>query len=321
MNILITGGLGFIGSNVAQTLKRLNIFPLLLDSVYNYGGIPKDEFDNLYAHRLEIHKDCTIIDNNIINKDHLLSIFNSYKPDLVIHCASPSRQKAFLSDMPWSSRTMAEGLLNILDASVKNNVKKIVYISSSMVYGNFSDFVQETQICNPLNEYGVFKLAGENLVRHYTRLYDLPHVILRPSAVYGPSDYSDRVISKFFSCAFNNSQLLINGANERLDFSYVTDIAEGIVKASLCNVKNETYNISKGESFSLTEAANIIIDIVKSGTISIAEKDKNMPSRGALSIIKAQRDFGYNPQVSLWQGIRKQYEWLCDTSFRTAKTI
>ena len=190
-----------------------------------------------------------------------------------------------------------------------------------MVYGNFVDYVTEDTICNPVGHYGILKLAGENLVKDYTRRYNLPHVIIRPSAVYGPYDYSDRVIGKFFTNAFNNQTLLVHGKYERLDFSYIDDVAEGIVKASLCNVKNNTYNLTKGESFSLLEAAKIVIDTVGGGNIKVIDKDKNFPSRGALSIIKAQRDFGYDPKTSLWEGIKKQYEWLSNTTLWSTASV
>lgn len=321
MNVLITGGTGFIGHRVACLLDKLNFKVSVIDSVYNYSKISNFEYNTLYNNRVSKFKNIEIICCDIINKDYLNSIFKTVKPDIVIHCASPSRQKAFLRDISYSSRTLTEGLINTLNSSLECNVIKFVYISSSMVYGDFVDYVTEDQLCNPINEYGILKLAGEQIVRSYTLRHKLPHIVIRPSAVYGPDDYSDRVINKFLHAAMNNEILYVNGSTERLDFSYVDDVAEGIVKASLCNVKNQTYNITKGESYTLYEAAKLVVDIVGSGNIEIVGKDKNIPSRGALSITKAARELGYSPTVSIWQGLKLQYDWLCNSALRPTATV
>lgn len=321
MNVLITGGAGFIGHRIANLLEKINFNVTVVDCAYNYSRIPETEFRRLIYYRLDTFKNVKFVTCDIINKDHLESIFKVCEPDIVIHCASPSRQKAFITDIAYSSRTLTEGLLNTLNSSLSCNIKKFVYVSSSMVYGDFVDYVLESEVCNPINEYGILKLAGEQIVKSYTQRHNLPHVIVRPSAVYGPNDYSDRVINKFFTAAINDDVLFVNGQRERLDFSYVDDVAEGIVKASLCNVKNETYNITRGESFTLLETAKMIIDIVGSGSIEITNKDKNIPSRGALSILKARRDLGYSPNVSIWQGLKLQYDWLCNTSLRSTETV
>jgi len=321
MNVLITGGTGFIGHRIACLLNKLNLKVAVIDCVYNYSRINDFEYNTLYNNRVSKFKDVEVIPCDIINKDHLNSVIKLVKPDIVIHCASPSRQSAFLRDVAYSSRTLTEGLLNTLNSSIECNVSKFVYISSSMVYGDFVDYVSEDQPCNPINEYGILKLAGEQLVRSYTLRHKLPHVIIRPSAVYGPDDYSDRVINKFLHAALNNETLYVNGPKERLDFSYVDDVAEGIVKASLCNVKNQTYNITKGESYTIHEAAKLVIDIVGSGNIQLLEKDKNIPSRGALSITKAARELGYSPTVSIWQGLKLQYDWLCNSALRPTATV
>lgn len=321
MNVLITGGAGFIGHRIANLLEKINLNVTVVDCAYNYSRIPETEFRTLLDYRLSTFKNTKFLSAHIQNKDHLESIFKVCEPDIVIHCASPSRQKAFITDIAYSSRTLTEGLLNTLNSSIITNVKKFVYISSSMVYGDFADYVLETDVCTPINEYGILKYAGEQLVRSYTQRHNLSHVIVRPSAVYGPNDYSDRVINRFFTAALNNETLFVNGPRERLDFSYIDDVAEGIVKASLCNVKNETYNITKGESFTLYEAAKMIIDIVGSGSIELVSKDKNIPSRGALSILKARRDLGYSPNVSIWQGLKLQYDWLCNSSLWSTAAV
>jgi nucleoside-diphosphate-sugar epimerase len=155
------------------------------------------------------------------------------------------------------------------------------------------------------------KLAGEWLVKDYSRQYGLDYTIVRPSAVYGPCDVTDRVISKFFAGAMNGEDLQVHGIYEQLDFTYVDDAAMGIALASTSKKSaNSTYNISRGQSHSLMSAAMLITDIVGKGTIFIGKRDSSYPIRGQLSVKRAKKDFGYLPNVDLKQGLVKYYEWL-----------
>ena len=127
---------------------------------------------------------------------------------------------------------MSEGLLNLLEASVKYQCQRFLYASSSMVYGDFKDYVKEDAVCRPQGQYGIMKLAGEWLVRDYQRK-GIDHTIFRPSAVYGPLDVEDRVISKFLLTDMRGGVLKVNGLHETLDFTYVDDAANGMVQALL----------------------------------------------------------------------------------------
>jgi nucleoside-diphosphate-sugar epimerase len=206
---------------------------------------------------------------------------------------------------------MMEGLLNLLETARINNVKKFVYISSSMIYGDFDNDVTEDAVCRPQGQYGIMKLAGEDLVKDYSRRGCFDYAIIRPSAVYGPLDVEDRVVAKFMLTAMRGGTLNVNGANETLDFTYSEDASRGIVAATLSDTaNNKTYNITKSHSVSLLEAAEKIVKIVGSGTINVRDKDANFPSRGALNIDAARKDFGFDPQVDVDEGFHKYHEWL-----------
>jgi UDP-glucose 4-epimerase len=236
--------------------------------------------------------------------------------------ASFPRQKAVNNDPAWGSRVMSEGLLNLLEASEKYEVRKFIYISSSMVYGDFSDDVTEDYDCKPQGQYGIMKLAGEWLVKDYARRTNLVYTIIRPSAVYGPLDVEDRVIAKFMLTAMRGGTLNVNGANETLDFTYVDDAADGIVAAALSdNTENKTYNITKSHSRTLLEAAQLALKIVGGGTLVVKDRDKDFPSRGSLNIDAARRDFGYDPKVDVEEGFERYYEWLNNSTFWSQKTI
>jgi nucleoside-diphosphate-sugar epimerase len=314
--ILVTGGLGLIGHNVVQRLMAQGHDIAVTDIKTNYGLVPQDELDYLMSERRKKIPDARVHGVDIADRDGIDWMMQHYQPDTVIHLASFPRQKVVNVNPMTGSRAMSEGLLNLLEASKRHRVCKFLYISSSMVYGDFTDDVTEDAVCRPQGQYGIMKLAGEWLVRDYTRSTGMAHTIIRPSAVYGPLDVEDRVIAKFMLTAMRGGTLKVNGAGETLDFTYVDDAADGIVAAALSeNTDNKTYNITKSHSRSLLDAANLAVKIVGKGTIEVRDKDADFPSRGALNIDAARQDFGYFPQVDVEEGFQAYYEWLNNSSY------
>jgi len=311
MNILVTGGQGLIGHNIVHKLETHGHTVVITDTQTNYGIIPQLELSYLLSERSKKIKLSKVYLTDICDTDGMAQLFSKYKFDTVIHLASFPRQKVVNANPVLGSRTMSEGLLNLLELSVKHNVKRFVYTSSSMVYGDFTDFVKEDAVCNPQGQYGIMKLAGEWLIKDYTRKYGIEHTIFRPSAVYGPLDVEDRVISKFLLTAMRGGVLKVNGINETLDFTFVDDAADGIVAATLAeNTANKTYNITKSHSKTLLSAAKLAVSLAGKGTVEVKEKDADFPSRGALDITAARQDFGFDPKVDIDEGFEIYYRWL-----------
>jgi nucleoside-diphosphate-sugar epimerase len=314
--ILVTGGLGLIGHNVVARLEALGHTVVITDTQTNYGIVPQDELDYLMAERRKKIKTTEIYRIDIADQDGIDFLLRKFNPDTIIHMASFPRQKVVNANPQLGSRAMSEGLLNLLENAKKHKVCKFLYISSSMVYGDFTDDVTESAVCRPQGQYGIMKLAGEWLVRDYTRSSGMAHTIIRPSAVYGPLDVEDRVIAKFMLTAMRGGTLKVNGAGETLDFTYVDDAADGIVAAALSeNTNNKTYNITKSHSRSLLDAAQLAVKIVGRGTIEVRDNDADFPSRGALNIDAARTDFGYLPQVDVEEGFQAYYEWLNNSQY------
>lgn len=316
MKILVTGGMGLIGHNIVKKLENDHEI-IIIDNHTNYGFVPQQQIDSLInARRKKISKYKNYI-VDITNIHNINLIFRNFQPNLVIHCASYPRQKAVEADPALGARVMCEGLTNLLEASVKNNVKRFVYISSSMVYGDFEHDVTEDSPCNPIGQYGIFKLMGEKLVQDYSRRTNIEHVIIRPSAVYGELDVEDRVVSKFVLGAIRGQTLKVNGPDEVLDFTYVDDAAEGIVQASLSpNTSNQIYNITRSadQMWTLKQAAELAIKIAGKGQLIVGPRDLSFPKRGRLSIEKAIKDFDYSPKINVEQGFQKYHEWLVNNS-------
>ena len=319
MKILVTGGLGLIGHNVVARLEQLGHSVMIFDTRTTYGIIPQDELDYLMEERLKKIKTSAIWPIHIVSA-RADTIISEDPPDVVMHLASFPRQKVVNANPQLGSETMSQGLLNLLEASVRGKVKRFMYVSSSMVYGDFTDDVTEDYACRPQGQYGIMKYAGELLVKDYTRKHGMAHTIIRPSAVYGPLDVEDRVIAKFMLQAMRGEILRVNGANETLDFTFSTDAADGMVAAALSeNAMNKTYNITKSHSRTLLDAAQLAVKIVGKGSIEVRGKDADFPSRGALNISAARRDFGFDPKIDVEEGFQKYYEWIKGSSYWQAK--
>jgi nucleoside-diphosphate-sugar epimerase len=322
MKILVTGGLGFIGHNVVQLLEQQGHDVYITDTQTTYGIIPQNEIDYLVAERRRKIRTDRIHAIDIVDRESIDWLFRIYQPEIVIHLASFPRQKVVNANPTFGSRIMSEGLLNLLEASVKNNVRKFVYISSSMVYGNFADQyhegIDEYHSTQPLGQYGILKLAGEWLVKDYQRRTNLAYTIVRPSAVYGPLDVEDRVVSKFLLTAMRGGAIQVNGSNEALDFTFVSDVATGIAAAAISdNTDNMIYNLSRGQSHTLLEAAQLATQLVGQGTIQVNDPDGNFPSRGQLNTTRAYNDFGFLPEVNIKEGFQEYHEWLKNSIYRT----
>jgi nucleoside-diphosphate-sugar epimerase len=315
MKIVVTGGLGLIGHNVVRKLEQQGHEIAVVDTRTNYGIIPQSEINYLINERLKIIKTDRLYKIDITDVNGIDWLFEKHKPELVIHLASFPRQKVVNANPCLGSRTMSEGLLNLLENCKKHKVQRFFYASSSMVYGDFQDYVTEDDICRPQGQYGIMKLAGEWLVKDYQK-HGIDYTIFRPSAVYGPLDVEDRVISKFLLTAMRGGVLKVNGVNETLDFTYVDDAANGIVDAVQAELtKNKIYNITKSHSKTLLSAAELAVKLVGKGTIEVRDKDADFPSRGALDITAARRDFNFNPKVDIEEGFEIYYDWIRNSEY------
>jgi nucleoside-diphosphate-sugar epimerase len=322
MKVLITGGLGLIGHNVAVRLQQRNDTVSIVDNQTTYGIIPREEVDYLIGERLKKLAPCAHYHDYIENADRIDRIVATETPDVIIHCASFPRQKVVNANPAYAADVMMRGLINLLESAKKHQVRRFVYMSSSMVYGDFEDQVLEDDECRPQGQYGIMKLAGEWLVKDYARRTGMEYVILRPSAVYGPLDVEDRVVAKFMLTAMRGGVLRVNGAGETLDFTYVDDAADGVVAAATQIVgANNTYNITKSHSVSLLQAAEMIVKIVGQGTIEVRDKDADFPSRGALNIDRARTILSFDPKVDVEEGFQNYYNWLNNSVYWNPKTV
>jgi nucleoside-diphosphate-sugar epimerase len=323
MRILVTGGLGLIGHNVVARLQAQGHRVIVLDSKTTYGIVPQSEIDYLMLERrIKIAPDTNVYAHDICDADAVEHVFDVERPDVVVHMASFPRQKVVNANPAWGSRVMMEGLINLCESAKRHGVGRMVYISSSMVYGDFADQVTEDHPCRPIGQYGIMKLTGEDIVKDYRRRGAFDYVVVRPSAVYGPLDVEDRVVAKFMLSAMRGGILTVNGPGETLDFTYVDDAADGVVAAATKDTAaNNTYNITRSQSVTLLAAAEMIVNCAGQGKISVQDRDLNFPSRGALNIDRARTVLGYDPTINVEQGFQKYYEWIINSVYWSKNSV
>jgi nucleoside-diphosphate-sugar epimerase len=312
MKYLITGGLGFIGTKIIEKLSNEGHSIQCVDNKDTYNILTKEQLDKLIEWRTRNWKkdNVSVINGDILDRMVCLKAFRN-RPDIVIHLATYPRAKIVDQDPINGIPKVIGTTTNLLWHAAEFDTKKFVYISSSMVYGDFVDGTKEESSTKPQNIYGEAKLTGERLTKLFAKRDGLNYIIVRPSGVYGPGDLPDRVVSKFFAKAMNNETITLHNGENKVDFTYRQDAAYGIIKAANSEVANTSFNITAGNATSLRTLAETIIDITGSNSdIQDIGMHKLYPLRGTLDISRAKDLLDYEPQFKLRQGLESYYEWI-----------
>jgi len=312
VKILITGGKGFIGSKIVEMLCKDGHQLTIIDNEDTYGIMTNNELQKLFEWRTRnwIDKKIHYIKGDVLDRLTCLKAF-SHHPDIVIHLATYPRAKIVDNDPIAGIPKVINTTTNLLWHAEKFGVKKFVYVSSSMVYGDFSDGMKEDGKTKPKNLYGEAKLTGERMVKLFSKRDNLNYNIIRPSGVYGPGDMPDRVVHKFFQRAMNNQTITLHNGQNKVDFTYRKDAARGIVLAALSPVSNVSFNITAGNATSLRILAEKIIQLTNSESdIEDIGDHVLYPSRGTLDIQRAKDLLDYQPEYTLDKGLQSYYEWL-----------
>ena len=310
----VTGGMGFIGSHIVRNLLEKGCEITVFDSFIQYvepSGY--DRFANPYNRLKDVFDKIKIVRGNLTDSNTLRRALYECQPDYIIHLAAMPLANLANIAPEEAKDSIISGTTNLLCLLQElSSLKKFVYVSSSMVYGDFEMIpVKEEAIKEPKSVYGALKLCAEIIVKTYSNLYGVDYAIVRPTAVYGPYDGNKRVIRIFLENALRGEPIQVKGKDVALDFTYVKDTAEGIILAAL-NKKSlgEVFNISRGEEKTLLEAAEIVASLIPGAKVECDEKDSSYPARGTMSISKAKRILGYSPKYSLEKGIKEYCEFL-----------
>jgi len=315
--IFLTGGAGLIGSSIARRMRALGHEVLIYDSFTCF--IPP--FQNLYSlqlqHRFpEGEKEFRFVRGDVRHRGLLQRTLEEFRPTRVIHLSALP-----IADVSnrFSEEAMDHNLIatvTLLDAVRElRELPRFVYTSSSMVYGDFlSSPADEDHPKAPKDLYGGTKLAGEVMVGAFGRRFGLPTTIIRPSAVYGPTDINRRVTQIFVENALTGQPLVLhNGGRSKLDFTHVEDVADGFVRATLSEAgADEVFNITRGRGRTLRELAELIARLVPGARIEERPlpADLRRPERDALSIARARARLGFDPKTDLEDGLPPYVEFV-----------
>ncbi len=300
LKIFITGGAGFIGSHLTEKLIANGHSVAIFDAFLNFT-----DNDTYYGRCMSLRKLLfkhfpKIYSGDIRNLNQLSKAVKDFNPDIIIHLAGlPMARIAEKYSQDMISINLY-GTMNVLSVFEKSNASKIIYTSSSMVYGHFiNPPLSEDTILNPENYYGATKAAGE----YFVKLSRKEWVIIRPTSVYGFTDCANRVTQLLIDSANRNRPAwIISG--ETLDFSYIDDVVDGFVTCvTNSDANKKIFNISRGEGRSVLEFAQELKKYYPKFDFEIREADEKQVWRGSLDITRAKEILNFNPKYDIKKGI------------------
>jgi nucleoside-diphosphate-sugar epimerase len=325
--VALVGGAGFIGHHLALALARQGACVHIVDSLrvnnllgLRRGGpdapagelsarILQDRLGQLRAARIPL------IVQDARDRHALARRLRRIEPQTIVHLAAVAHAQCSNEDPHRSFDHGLRTLENALDFARCSGIEHFVYLSSSMVYGDFlAREVDEEHPLRPLGIYGALKLAGEKMVIAHQQAFGLPYTIVRPSALYGPGCVSRRVGQVFIESALSGRPLRIAGdGGERLDFTSVEDLVRGLVLV-LRNpaARDQTFNLTYGQARPLRDLVAIIEQAFPDLRVEHGPRDRLMPVRGTLSIGRARTLLGYAPETPIEVGFPKYIRWYRD---------
>ncbi|MFC2059681.1 SDR family oxidoreductase [Chloroflexota bacterium] len=296
--VVVTGGAGFIGSHLAKELVKRGYQILILDDL-STGKIENIE-DLLKNDEVEF------VQGTVTDPPLLIRLCKN--ASYVFHLAAVPSVPRSIENPQASHEVNINGTLNVLQAARENNANKVIFASSSSVYGDTPAFSQKEDMApHPLSPYAVTKLAGEYYCQVFHEVYKLPTVCLRYFNVYGPrqdpnSQYA-AVIPTFIKMVSEGNQPVIFGAGEQTrDFIFIKDaIAANILMAE--SDASGLFNIARGERVTINELAKLVISIMGSKFEAIHHEPRPGDIRHSLADISKVKAFGYEPQYTLEDGL------------------
>ena len=305
MNILVTGGAGFIGSHLVRTLLAKGEKVTALDDLST--GLAEN-----------LPPEAEFIEMDILDEG-LKKVVAAGAFDAIVHLAAQTMVDVSIKDPLFDAQTNLLGTVRVLEAARAANVKRVIFASTAAVYGDVKEDdlpVREAQPTEPMSFYGLSKLAVEKYLDMYHAVYGLEYVILRFANVYGERQGDGGeggVISIFAKAMAEGRDITIYGDGEQTrDFVYAGDIAEGIVAALQTEEVNAAYNLSTQTETSLRELVSLLSEICGREIVPKygSERDGDI-YKSMLSNSRARRGLDWQPATTLAEGLRRTYEYFC----------
>mgnify|MGYP000866888111 FL=1 len=305
MNILVTGGAGFIGSHLVRHLlaKGENVTAL----------------DNLSTGLAEnLPPEAKLVEMDILDEE-LPKVVAAGAFDAIVHLAAQTMVDTSIKDPLLDTRENLLGTVHVLEAARAANVKRVIFASTAAVYGDVKEDdlpVREAQPTEPMSFYGLSKLSVEKYLEMYRKIYGMEYVVLRFANVYGERQGDGGeggVISIFAKAVAEGRDITIYGDGEQTrDFVYAGDIAEGILAALRTEEVNAAYNLSTQTETSLRELVSLLAEIRGREIVPKygAEREGDI-YKSMLSNSRARRGLDWQPATTLAEGLRRTYEYFC----------
>ena len=308
---LITGGAGFIGSTLADRLIQENNKILIIDNFNDYYDTKIKE-ENI-AKNLD-NPNYKLYRGDICDRELVEHIFVENSIDAVVHIAARAGVRPSLEDPLEYVRSNIDGTINILENMKKYKCKKIVFASSSSVYGNCTadKFSEDLKVTEPISPYAATKSACEQFLYTYSKLYGINTVCLRFFTVYGPKQRPDLAIRKFIELIEKGEAIPVYGDGTTMrDYTYIDDIVVGICKAINYNkTPYEIINLGGGSPVTLNQMIETIENVLgKKAVINRLPMQPGDVNKTVSDITKARQILNYNPQTTFEEGIKKFVKW------------
>jgi UDP-glucuronate 4-epimerase len=311
-NVLITGGAGFIGSNLTEIL--------LAEGGWNVSVV--DDLNDFYspetkrANLAEVRQtgDFQFLEADIRDVESLRPVFDQNEFDVIVHLAARAGVRPSLKEPKLYAETNINGTLNLLELARDYGIKQFVFGSSSSVYGENEKlpFAENDPIFNPISPYAATKAAGELICHTYSHLFDIRTVCLRFFTVYGPRQRPDLAIHKFSKRIWDGDPISVFGdGSTRRDYTYVDDIISGVRSAMDYDASmHEVFNLGESETTELSRLIELLENNL--GKKAIINRQPLQPGDVPITyadISKARNLLGYDPQTKIEEGIPKFVEW------------
>lgn len=305
MKLLITGGAGFIGSEVVRRAVRDGFSVTVVDNLSYAGDLERLK---------EIKEKIIFYSVDISQKEALHDIFKKETPEIVIHLAAESHVDRSIIEPQAFLHTNVMGTFNLLELSKEFNVKRFINVSTDEVYGELgeSGYFTEDSPLRPNSPYSVSKASQDMLGRAYWRTYGLAVITVRPSNNYGPWQYPEKLIPVVIAKALNNEKIPVYGDGKNVrEWLYVEDCAEAILIIADKGKPGEIYNIGSNEEKRNIDVVREILRIIKKSE-DLIEFVKDRPGhdfRYSMSIEKIKKEIGWSPKTDFKDGLKKTVNW------------
>lgn len=309
--VLVTGGAGFIGSHLVDALLNDGFEILVLDNFDLF--YPRSIKENNLANSRK-NKNFTLVEADIRNRQEVFQIFEQWKPELVVHLAAKAGVRPSVQNPLTYFEVNVTGTVNVLDAAIHCGVKKVIFASSSSVYGlnKKVPFAEDDPILFPASPYGATKISGEAICSSYSNCFQLPIVALRFFTVYGPRQRPDLAIHKFARMILRGEPIPVFGDGfTKRDYTYVKDIIAGIRAAMEYTPSGyEVFNLGNDHPVRLIELVHLLEDALgqKARIRHLPPQVGDVPQTWA--DINRARTLGYAPSTGIKEGIKQFIEWV-----------